>query len=404
MHDIKYIRENPAEFDAQLARRGGTPLSAQILQLDEEYRAKTTQMQQLQQEVNAMSKQIGQIKAQGGEVADLLNDATLKKTEIAKLEKAENAADNILETIPNLLAADVPAGKDESANVEIKRWGEPKQFDFTPISHDILAEKLGWADFEQTAKFSGARFVTLRGVLAKLERELANMMLNTHIDAGFEELRAPHLVWDKALYGTGQLPKFSEDLFKTTGEHYLIPTAEVSLTNMVREQILLAELLPKRFTAFSQCYRSEAGSAGKDTKGMIRLHEFSKVEMVAVTKPEDSEAEHERMLQQAEAVLQKLNLPYRVMLLCAGDTGFSARKTYDIEVWLPSQNCYREISSISNCGDFQARRMKARYKTAEGKNEFVHTLNGSGLAVGRTIVALLENYQQADGSVALPII
>ena len=402
MHDIKFIRENPAEFDAQLARRGAVALSKQILQVDEEFRSGSTRMQQLQQEVNAMSKQIGQIKAQGGEVADLLNDATLKKTEIARLEKVENGADRILETIPNLLAADVPAGRDESANIEIKRWGTPRVFDFTPKSHDELAEKLGWADFEQTAKISGSRFVTLRGKLAKLERELANMMLETHIELGFEEMRIPHLVWDKALYGTGQLPKFSDDLFKTTGEHYLIPTAEVSLTNMVREQILANDALPKRFTAYSQCYRSEAGSAGKDTKGMIRLHEFSKVEMVAICKPEDSEAEHERMLAQAEAILQILNLPYRVMLLCDGDTGFSARKTYDIEVWLPSQNCYREISSISNCGDFQARRMKARYKTTDGKNEFVHTLNGSGLAVGRTIVAILENYQQADGSVELP--
>jgi len=402
MHDIKFVRENPAEFDAQLARRGGAALSAQILQVDADYRAGLNHLQQLQQEVNALSKQIGQIKAQGGEVASLLNDAVLKKTEIARLEKSENGADRILETIPNLLAADVPAGNDESGNVEIRRWGTPREFFFTPKSHDEIAENLGWADFEQTAKISGSRFVTLRGPLAKLERELTNMMLNIHLDAGFEEMRVPHLVWDKALYGTGQLPKFSEDLFKTTGEHYLIPTAEVSLTNMVREQILANDALPKRFTAYSQCYRSEAGSAGKDTKGMIRLHEFSKVEMVTIAKPEESEAEHERMLAQAEAVLQRLSLPYRVMLLCAGDTGFSARKTYDIEVWLPSQNTYREISSISNCGDFQARRMKARYKTADGKNEFVHTLNGSGLAVGRTIVAILENYQEADGSVKLP--
>jgi seryl-tRNA synthetase len=405
MHDIKFIRENPAEFDAQLARRGGAALSAQILQVDEEYRASITKMQELQQEVNSISKRIGQVKAQGGDVAEILNEATLKKYKIAKLEAVENAADRVLETLPNLLAADVPAGKDESGNVEIKRWGEPRIFDFEPKAHDDLAEKLGWLDFHNTAKICGARFATLRGELARFERKLADMMLETHLQAGFEELRPPHLVWGKALYGTGQLPKFEEDLFKTSGtnnEHYLIPTAEVTLTNMVREQILPEGELPKQFTALTQCFRSEAGSAGKDTKGLIRMHEFAKVEMVAVTKPEESEAMHEKLLAQAEKILQKLNLPYRVMLLCAGDTGFSARKTYDIEVWLPSQNTYREISSISNCGDFQARRMKARYRNSEGKNEFVHTLNGSGLALGRTLVAVLENYQREDGNVDLP--
>lgn len=403
MHDIKFVRENPAEFDAQLLRRGGAALSAHVLAADEEFREGATKLQQLQQEVNSFSKRIGQAKAAGEDIAEILNDATLVKSQIAQLETLENGADRILESLPNLLAADVPDGKSEDDNVEIKRWGKPRELGFEPKAHDDLAVALGWVDFEQTAKISGSRFATLKGELARFERKLADMMLDMHVDEyGFEELRPPHLVWDKALYGTGQLPKFEEDLFKTTGEHYLIPTAEVTLTNMVRGQILAEADLPKRFTALTQCFRSEAGSAGKDTKGMIRMHEFSKVEMVAIVKPEDSAAEHERLLEQAEKILQKLNLPYRVMKLCAGDTGFSARKTYDIEVWLPSQNTYREISSISNCGDFQARRMKARFKNADGKNEFVHTLNGSGLALGRTLVAVLENYQNADGSVSLP--
>ncbi|PIR31937.1 MAG: serine--tRNA ligase [Alphaproteobacteria bacterium CG11_big_fil_rev_8_21_14_0_20_44_7] len=402
MHDIKYIRENPQEFDARMARRGLAPQSEAILHLDAENRAKVTHLQDLQAKRNEVAKNIGKVKGQGGDATDLLRKADEIKKEIADLEDADDQLEYLLCRIPNLLAADVPDGKSEDDNQEIRRWGEPKKFDFMPKAHDELAEKLGWADFEQTAKFAGARFVTLRGELARFERKLADMMLDEHINAGFEELRVPHLVWDKALYGTGNLPKFEEDLFKTTAEHYLIPTSEVPLTNMVRDSILSADELPKKFTAFTQCFRSEAGSAGKDTKGMIRLHEFSKVEMVAITKPEDSAAQHEKMLAQAENILQKLNLPYRVVSLCAGDTGFSAQKTYDLEVWLPSQNAYREISSISNCGSFQARRMKARYKTEDGKNEFVHTLNGSGLAVGRTIVAILENYQNEDGSVNLP--
>lgn len=404
MHDIKFIRENAAEFDAQLARRGLEPKSEEVLKLDADWREGQTTLQGLLAEKNSVAKEIGKVKGQGGDASDLFKRAEEIKCEIAKLESAPNAANDLLAEIPNLLAEDVPEGKSEDDNVEIKKWGEPKNFDFEPKPHDELAEALDWLDFEQTAKISGARFATLKGPLARLERKLADMMIDTHIEAGFEELRVPHLVWDKALFGTGQLPKFEEDLFKTNGEHYLIPTSEVPLTNMVREQILTGDELPKRFTAFTQCYRSEAGSAGKDTKGLIRMHEFSKVEMVSVVKPEDSEAEHEKMLGQAEGILQKLNLPYRVVMLCSGDTGFSAKKTYDIEVWLPSQNTYREISSISNCGDFQARRMKARFKRnpAEKQTEFLHTLNGSGLAIGRTIVALLENYQKADGSVDFP--
>lgn len=402
MHDIKYIRENPAKFDTQLEKRGQDAMSDDILHLDKKWRDGQTELQEFQAKKNEIAKAIGMAKGKGEDAAELLNEANLIKLEIAKLENSPNEADTYLASIPNLLADDVPQGKSEDDNVEIRKWGEPKSFDFEPKAHDDLAEALGWVDFEQTAKISGARFATLRGELARFERKLADMMLDIHLTEGFEELRPPHLVWDKPLFGTGQLPKFAEDLFKTTGEHYLVPTSEVTLTNMVREQILAEDELPKKFTALTQCFRSEAGSAGKDTKGMIRMHEFSKVEMVAITKPENSEAMHEKLLEQAEKILQKLNLPYRVMLLCAGDTGFSARKTYDIEVWLPSQNCYREISSISNCGDFQARRMKARYKNADGKNEFLHTLNGSGLAIGRTIVAILENYQNADGSVNLP--
>ncbi len=321
----------------------------------------------------------------------------------AKYEKLIGGMRAELKTIPNIPADDVPDGADESGNVEIRRWGTPRTFEFTPIEHDILGEKLG-LDFEAAVKLSGSRFVVLRGQMARLERALANFMLDVHTkEYGYTEMSVPVLVKAPALFGTSQLPKFEEDLFKTTNDYYLIPTAEVSLTNLVADAITATEDLPLRMTAYTQCFRSEAGSAGKDTRGMIRQHQFGKVELVSITTPELSDAEHERMVGCAESILQKLELPFRTMLLCTGDMGFAAKKTYDLEVWLPGQGKYREISSCSNCGDFQARRMNARTRAKDEKNtRFLHTLNGSGLAIGRTMVAILENYQQADGSVALP--
>lgn len=401
MHDIKYIRDNAAEFDANLARRGVSAQSAQILALDEKRRKKTTDMQEMQARRNAIAKEIGAVKSKGGDASALLKEAEDIKNQIAVMESATDEVDGLLATIPNLLQADVPQGKDETENKEIRKWGTPKTFGFAPKHHFEIAEGLGLLDFEQTAKISGARFYSLKGKLAALERKLADFMLNFHAQKGFLEMRVPHLVHASALFGTGQLPKFGEDLFKTTDDRYLIPTSEVPLTNMVADKIVDEKELPMRLTAYTQCYRSEAGSAGKDTRGMIRVHEFSKVEMVTICKPEDSEAEHQLMLAQAEGILQALELPYRVVQLCSGDIGFSSSKTYDIEVWLPAQNAYREISSISNCQAFQARRMKARYKK-DGKTEFLHTLNGSGLAIGRTIVAILENYQTKDGNFDLP--
>jgi seryl-tRNA synthetase len=310
-----------------------------------------------------------------------------------------------LSIIPNLPAADVPQGADENDNVEIKVWGEIPKFTFTPLSHDAIGAKLGLMDFEGAAKLSGARFVVLKGALARLERALAQFMLDFHTqENGYTEMATPVLVKEEALYGTGQLPKFAEDLFRTTGSHWLIPTAEVTLTNLVADSILDESQLPVRMTAQTACFRSEAGSAGRDTTGMIRQHQFQKVEMVSIAHPEQSAEEHERMTRGAETLLERLGLPYRRILLCTGDMGFSSNKTYDLEVWLPAQDRYREISSCSNCGDFQSRRMKARFKGAGDKNtRFVHTLNGSGLAVGRTLIAVLENYQQIDGSVMVPV-
>ncbi len=401
MHDIKYIRENPAEFDAKLAKRNIAPMSAEILALDAKKREKATQMQDMQARRNSIAKEIGKVKGQGGDASDLLKEAEEIKAKMAELENATDETDQLLATIPNMLQDTVPLGKDESQNVVVKTWGSPKQFDFAPKAHYEIGEKLGLLDFDQTAKLSGARFYSLKGKLAQLERKLADFMINAHTAKGFVEMRVPHLVYANALYGTGNLPKFEADLFKVDSNHYLIPTSEVPLTNMVNDRIVDEKELPLRLTAHTQCYRSEAGSAGKDTRGMIRVHEFSKVEMVTICKPEDSEAEHQLMLAQAEGILQALELPYRVVQLCSGDTGFASSKTYDLEVWLPAQNAYREISSVSNCQSFQARRMKARYKK-DGKTEFLHTLNGSGLAIGRTIVAILENYQTKDGDFELP--
>ena len=402
MHDIKFIRENPSEFDSQLARRGLPAMSAQILELDAAKRNTQTALQDLQARKNAIAKEIGKVKSQGGDASQLFKEAEEIKAKLAEAESGTDEVEQLLATIPNLMQVNVPDGKDETQNKVIRSWGEPKKFDFEPKAHFDIAEKLGWLDFDQAGKISGTRFAIYKGELARLERKLADFMIDVHTkEFGYTEYRTPHLVKSGALYGTGNLPKFGEDLFKTTGDHWLIPTSEVTLTNMVADKIVDEKELPMRMTAFTHCFRSEAGSAGKDTRGMIRMHEFTKVEMVSITTPETSEAEHERMLGQAELILQRLGLPYRVVLLCTGDSGFSATKTYDLEVWLPSQNCYREISSVSNCGAFQARRMKARYKK-DGKTEFLHTLNGSGLAISRTMVALIENYQTASGGVDFP--
>jgi seryl-tRNA synthetase len=409
MHDIRFLRENPTAFDAGLARRGLEPLSAELLALDERSRAIKTELQQGQARRNEASKAIGQAMAQKDmATADGLKaEVALLKDRLPALEAEDrevgDALNARLAAIPNLPADDVPLGEDEAGNVEVARWGEPRAFGFTPQDHADFGPALG-LDFEGGAALSGARFTALRGQMARLHRALAQFMLNRQSgENGYEETIVPLLVRDEALFGTGQLPKFADDLFRTTDGRWLIPTAEVSLTNLVREQIVPVESLPLRFTALTPCFRSEAGSAGRDTRGFIRQHQFEKVELVAICQPEESEAEHERMCAAAEGVLQALGLPYRKMLLCTGDMGFGARKTWDLEVWLPSQQTYREISSVSNCGDFQARRMNARFKPeGEKTTKFLHTLNGSGLAVGRTLVAVLENYQQEDGSVIVP--
>ncbi|OIQ90160.1 serine--tRNA ligase [mine drainage metagenome] len=408
MQDIRFIRDNPEAFDAGLARRGLAPLSARILELDARRRAAQTAFQDSQAQRNELSKQIGQVKRQGGDAQELMDAVAALKDRAAQAEADEKTVgeeiDLLLLSTPNLPAAEVPQGPDESANVELRRVGEAPAFGFVPKEHDALGTALGLMDFEAAAKLSGARFVVLKGALARMERALGAFMLNLHTGKnGYLEVNPPFLVRDEALYGTGQLPKFGEDLFKANTGHWLIPTAEVPLTNLVAGEILDEAKLPLRMTAQTQCFRSEAGAAGKDTRGMIRQHQFSKVELVSIVHPDQSEAEHERMTACAEAVLQALELPYRVIVLCTGDMGFSARKTYDIEVWLPGQNAYREISSCSNCGDFQGRRMNARFRPAGEKGtRFVHTLNGSGLAVGRTLIAVMENYQQADGSIVVP--
>ncbi|MEL6360748.1 MAG: serine--tRNA ligase [Pseudomonadota bacterium] len=411
MHDLKFIRENPDAFDAGLRRRGLEPRAGEILALDKEARKFTGVLEDLQARRNAASKSIGAAKKSGDEaeaerlMAEVEDIKAQMPTAEAERDKFLDQANDILASLPNLPADDVPEGLEEEHNVEVRRGGAPKEIDGAK-EHFDLGEALGQMDFETAALMSGSRFVLLKGQLARLERALANFMLDVQTtEYGYTECQPPALVRDEALFGTSQLPKFAEDLFRTTGDHWLIPTAEVSLTNIVREKILSEEELPLRFTAWTPCFRSEAGSAGRDTRGMIRLHQFSKVELVSITKPEDSTAEHERMTEAAEAILQKLELPYRTLVLCCGDMGFSAVKTYDIEVWLPGQDRYREISSCSVCTDFQARRMKARFRRKdEKKPEFVHTLNGSGLAVGRTLVAVLENYQNPDGSIAVPAV
>jgi seryl-tRNA synthetase len=409
MHDLKAIRDNPEAFDVGLKRRGLPPMAVEILALDQERRRLVQAAEELQAKRNSLSKEIGRLKAKGDEAA-----ASAAAAEVSRLKEAMPAAaqaereladliESRLSIIPNLPAPDVPDGADETANLEIRRHGTLPRLN-APKEHFELGEALGLMDFEAAAKLSGARFVVLKGALARMERALASFMMDIHTgEFGYTEIAPPHLVRDRALYGTGQLPKLAEDLFTASGGFWLIPTAEVPLTNLVGDSILDADALPLRFTAYTPCYRSEAGAAGKDTRGMIRQHQFSKVELVSVAHPQRSAEEHERMTDCAETVLQRLDLPYRTVTLCAGDMGFSAMKTYDIEVWLPGQGRYREISSCSNCGDFQARRMKARFREAGSKGtRFVHTLNGSALAVGRALIAVLENYQQPGGSIAIP--
>ena len=407
MFDIKWIRENPEAFDKGLARRGLAPLSGSLIALDAKRREAQTRAQEIQAERNRLSKEIGAAKAKGEDASALLAKVQeSKEAEVAAAAAAEKFGEEIkaaLAPIPNIPAADVPDG-DAASNKEVRRWGEPPEFDFKPKEHFEIGGKLGLMDFERAARMSGARFVVLKGALARMERALANFMLDLHTgEFGYTEINPPALVRDNAVFGTGQLPKFGADLFRTEDGFWLIPTAEVPLTNMVAGEIVAGETLPRRYTAMTCCFRSEAGAAGKDTRGMIRQHQFTKVELVSVAHPDRSDEELERMTSCAEEVLKRLKLPYRVLVLSTGDMGFSARKTYDIEVWLAGFGGYREISSCSNCGDFQARRMDARFRTkGEKATRFVHTLNGSGLAVGRTLIAILENYQRSDGSVEVP--
>ncbi len=451
MHDVKFIRENPERFDAALKRRGLAPLSAEVLAFDSALRTLLANLQQFQARRNDASRRIGQAKARKDEAAanSLIAEVAGLKEEIQAGEeeqrRLEAQLNEFVAAIPNLPADDVPDGPDESANVEIRRSGEKPEFDFVPREHFELGEALGEMDFAAAARMSGSRFVVLKNRLARLERAIAQFMLDLHTEFfGYSEISPPILVRDQAMFGTGQLPKFKEDQFfaaemewrkkrlgeilnssqreivdnrsrlpeivdelleraETAEQYWLIPTAEVPLTNLVREQILTADELPLRFTAFTPCFRAEAGAAGKDTTGMMRMHQFSKVELVSITAPEQSQEEHERMTNCAQEVLKRLGLFHRVVVLCTGDMGFASTKTYDIEVWLPGQNRFREISSCSNCADFQARRMNARYRPQDSKStRFVHTLNGSGLAVGRTLLAVVENYQQKDGSILIP--
>ncbi|TCP92833.1 seryl-tRNA synthetase [Sphingomonas sp. PP-CE-1A-559] len=410
MHDIRLIRDDPAAFDAALAKRGVAPQSASLVTLDEQRRATIADSQTAQTRRNELSKAIGQAKAQKDEAKAqaLMAEVASLKEALPALEADEarlgNELQAMLAAIPNLPATDVPEGGGEDDNALVHTRGTPTMFAFTAREHDAIGPAIG-LDFETGAAMSGARFTLVRGPAAKLQRALGQFMLDHVADAGCEQVSPPLLVRDEAVFGTGQLPKFSEDLFRTTDGRWLIPTAEVSLTNIVREQILSEAELPLRFTALTPCFRSEAGAAGRDTRGYIRQHQFDKVEMVSIVTPDMSEAEHERMTACAEGVLDALQLPFRRMLLCTGDMGFTAARTYDLEVWLPGQARYREISSVSTCTDFQARRMNARYRPeGEKGTRFVHTLNGSALAVGRTLVAVLENYQQEDGSVAVPAV
>ena len=407
MHDIKKIRENPSDLDELLAKRKHPPVSNQIIELDEKNREIIGELQVIQEERNTKSKLIGEYAANGknDEAAKLKAEVASLKDKMQDLENSQREKqeelNTVLSSLPNNPADDVPVG-DESLNKEIKLEGTKKEFSFTPKEHDELGEKLNMMSFEQAAKISGARFVVQSGLIARMERAISNFMLDLHTNEfGYTEMNVPILVKDQSVYGVGQLPKFKDDLFKTTDDYWLIPTAEVPLSNMTRESIIDILDLPKRYVSHTPCFRSEAGAAGKDTRGIMRQHQFYKVELVSLTSESQSKDEHERMLSCAEEVLKRLNLHYRVVILSSEDMGFAAQKTYDIEVWLPGQKAYREISSCSNCGDFQARRMNSRYK--EGKEtKFLHTLNGSGLAVGRTLISILENYQNEDGTIQVP--
>ena len=407
MFDIKKIRENPEDFDKSLSKRNHDPISKDILDIDKKNRDLIADLQSIQEERNLKSKRIGELSASGknGEASKLKDEVSNLKSKMQDLDAAQKDAqdtlNNILSRIPNLPHETVPVG-DESKNEEIKLIGNKKDFNFDLKEHFDIGENLGLMSFEDAANISGARFVIQKGMLSKLERSISNFMLDLHtLEFGYEEVNVPILVRNEALYGTGNLPKFEEDLFKTTNDYFLIPTAEVPLSNLTRGKVLDIADLPKRFVSHTPCFRSEAGAAGKDTRGIMRQHQFYKVELVSLTSEEKSEDEHERMLSCAEEVLKRLNLHYRVVILSSEDMGFSAQKTYDIEVWLPGQKAYREISSCSNCGDFQARRMNSRYKDGKA-TKFLHTLNGSGLAVGRTLIAIMENYQNSDGSIEIP--
>jgi seryl-tRNA synthetase len=410
MLDIKWIRENPEALDKALAKRGAGPLSSELIALDEKRREHVGKVQAAQERRNAASKEIGKAMAEKdaataeklkAEVAELKTFLADAEEEERRLVKELNDA---LSSLPNVPADDVPLGKDEADNVEVRRIGNQRNFSFQPKEHYELGEALGYMDFERAAKIAGSRFTVLKGPLARLERALGQFMLDLHTtEHGYMETMPPLMVRDEAVYGTGQLPKFSEDLFRTTDGRWLIPTAEVPLTNLVADEIVDLKTLPQRYTALTPCFRSEAGSAGRDTRGMLRQHQFLKVEMVSITDADSSAAEHERMTACAEEVLKRLGVPFRTVVLCTGDMGFGAQKTYDIEVWMPGQNAYREISSCSVCGDFQGRRMNARYRPeGEKATRFVHTLNGSGVAVGRALIAVMENYQQEDGSIHIP--
>jgi seryl-tRNA synthetase len=409
MHDIRAVRADAAAFDAAMARRGLPPVADSLLALDADRRAAQTALQEKQARRNALAKEIGQGKRAGADTAALEAEATALRDAMDGLEQRvpelDAAIRGALEVLPNILDASVPDGPDETANVVLKQFGTPREFSFAPKQHFELGEAMGQMDFATAAKLAGARFTVLRGALARLERALGQFMLDLHTqEHGYTEASMPYLVNAAAVYGTGSLPKFEEDLFKTTDGRYLIPTAEVPLTNTVSGDIVAEKLLPIRLTALTDCYRSEAGSAGRDTRGMLRQHQFRKVELVSITHPDQSAEEHERMTRCAETVLERLGLPYRRVLLCSGDTGFASTRTHDLEVWLPGQQMFREISSCSNCRDFQARRMNARFRGGvDGKTVAnVHTLNGSGIAVGRALIAVMENYQQADGSIAVP--
>ena len=410
MHDIRKIRDNPSEFDQNLARRGIEPMAAELLAIDAVMRKKIHEAETAAAERNAVSRKIGEAKAKGekDEFERLRNLVSLRKDDAQKFEKEASVARKRLKetllAVPNGPDADVPDGSDEDDNVEIRRWGKPRKFDFAPIEHFDIPSVASGMDFKTAAKLSGSRFVLMSGAVARIHRALAQFMIDTHVKwNGLTEVWTPALVREEMMFGAGQLPKFGEDSFKTTDGRWLIPTSEVTLANIVCDKIVDRDYLPRRYCAHTQCFRSEAGSAGKDTAGMLRQHQFEKVEMVSITLPDQSETEHERMTRCAEAILEELGLPYRTVILCAGDMGFSSAKTYDIEVWLPGQSKYREISSVSNCRDFQARRMNARFRSGpDGPTSFLHTLNGSGLAVGRALIAVLENGQMADGSVELP--